>query len=70
MRKFDFQINRDGQQIGLIRKEYSGVAKEAMTDSDNFYVTFPREIDVGSKLTLIGAVLLMVCILVLVVRSL
>ena len=41
-------------------KQWSGLLKEAFTDADNFGVTFPMDLDVKCKLTLLAAVFLIV----------
>lgn len=42
-------------EVGRISKKWSGLAKEAFTDADNFGVTFPMDLDVRMKATLLGA---------------
>uniref|UniRef100_A0A1B6KSJ6 Phospholipid scramblase n=1 Tax=Graphocephala atropunctata TaxID=36148 RepID=A0A1B6KSJ6_9HEMI len=52
-------ISEDGQkEIGAISKAFSGVLKEAFTDADHFKVSFPLDLDVKLKATLIGALVL------------
>jgi len=52
--------NKDGYPvIGKISKKWSGLAEEYFTDSDNFGVSFPLELDVNVKATLLGAVILL-----------
>ncbi|XP_050094073.1 phospholipid scramblase 2-like [Anopheles aquasalis] len=48
----------DGTQIGQINKQWSGVGKEVFTDSDNFEISFPIDLDARMKATLLGALLL------------
>ena len=48
----------DGNNVGKITKQWSGFAKEAFTDADNFGVTFPLDLDVKVKAVLVGAVFL------------
>ena len=48
----------DGQEVGAIAKQHSGLLKEIMTDSDNFSVNFPLDLDAMVKATLLGAVFL------------
>merc|ERR1711976_125267 len=48
----------DGTEVGKITKQWTGLAKEAFTDADNFGVTFPLDLDVKVKATLLGAVFL------------
>jgi len=57
-RPWTFQIQQKGRQIGQIQKKWSGLVKEAMTDADNFGVSFPRDLDVTEKALLLGAVFL------------
>jgi len=45
-------------EVGRISKEWSGILKEAFTDTDNFGITFPMDLDVRCKATLIGAAFL------------
>ena len=47
-----------GQQIGKISKQWTGLAREAFTDADNFGVNFPMDTAVKNKALLIGAVFL------------
>ena len=35
-----------GDQVGMITKQWSGMAKEAFTDADNFGISFPLDLDV------------------------
>ena len=52
-------LSGDGNtEVGMISKQWSGFAKEAFTDSDNFGVNFPVDLDVKIKATLLGAVFL------------
>jgi uncharacterized protein YxjI len=53
-----FQIKKGGQQLGKITKKWSGLIKEALTDADNFGITFPKGIDPSQKAILLGAVFL------------
>jgi len=46
------------QQIGKVTKQWSGPFKELLTDADNFYITFPMDLDVKAKATLLGALFL------------
>ena len=55
----NFQIDDlNGTQVGLIKKQWSGLLKEAFTDADNFGVTFPVDLDVKMKAVMLGAVFL------------
>jgi len=48
----------DGNEIGMITKQWSGLGREAFTDADNFGVSFPQDLDVKAKAVLLGAVFL------------
>ena len=49
----------DGEtEVGRISKQWTGLLKEAFTDADNFGISFPMDLDVRCKATLIGAVFL------------
>ena len=48
----------DGDEIGKVAKQFSGVARELITDADNFSVSFPLDLDVKIKAVLFGAVFL------------
>ncbi len=53
---------KDGEQsVGRISKHWSGFLKEALTDTDNFNVQFPQDLDVKMKAVLMGACFLIVC---------
>ncbi|RNA21943.1 phospholipid scramblase 2-like isoform X1 [Brachionus plicatilis] len=56
----EFQLlTADGMnQVGSLTKEYSGFVKEMATISDKFTISFPNDLSVKSKGTLIGALLL------------
>lgn len=52
-------MGKDGEQsVGRISKQWSGLVKEAFTDTDNFNVQFPRDLDVKMKAVLLGATFL------------
>lgn len=54
-------------KIGKISKQWTGLLREAFTDSDNFGIQFPMDLDVRMKAVMIGACFLIVsAILVLV----
>ena len=57
---FFFQVlSPDGTtQVGKISKQWSGLLREAFTDADNFGVSFPMDLDVRMKATLLGALFL------------
>merc|ERR1711892_164863 len=56
----DFKVVsvQTGSEVGLITKQWSGIAKEAFTDADNFGISFPLDLDVKVKGTLLGALFL------------
>ena len=58
LRPWTFQIMQDGREIGVIRKKWSGLLKEAFTDVDTFGITFPADADTYTKAVLLGAVFL------------
>ena len=45
-------------EIGKITKQWSGIGREMFTDAQNFGVTFPIDLDVKTKATLLGATFL------------
>lgn len=47
-----------GRRIGRISKQWSGLAKEVFTEADHFGVSFPVDLDVKVKATLLSAVFL------------
>ncbi|XP_022090331.1 phospholipid scramblase 2-like [Acanthaster planci] len=56
----EFKImNRDEtQEVGKISKQWSGLVKEYFTKADNFGISFPMDLDIGMKATMLGAVFL------------
>ena len=52
--KYEVQ-SLDGSPVGLIQKQWGGLGKEAFTTADNFGVSFPMDLDVKVKATLLGA---------------
>jgi len=54
----DFPIisTQDGTEMGKISKQWPGLLKEMFTDSDNFRVSFPIELDVKKKALMFGAI--------------
>jgi len=55
----DFNISAmNDTEVGKITKQWSGFGREMFTDSDNFGVTFPIDLDVKVKATLLGATFL------------
>jgi len=53
-----FYIEKNAERVGKIVKRWSGILKEAMTDADNFTVTFPQVFDVKQKALVLGSVFL------------
>lgn len=47
-------------KIGKISKQWSGLLREAFTDTDNFGIQFPMDLDVKMKAVMIGACFLIV----------
>ena len=47
-----------GTEVGKISKKWSGLAKEAFTDADNFGISFPAGADAKMKATMLGACML------------
>ncbi len=53
-----FEIRQNGVSMGKITKKWSGLAKEAFTDADNFGIEFPAGCSDQVKAILLGAVFL------------
>jgi len=52
-------LSADGiNQIGKISKQWTGLVKESFTDADNFGISFPVDLDVKMKASLLGALFL------------
>ena len=49
-------------RIGKITKQWSGCVKEAFTDSDNFGIQFPLDLEVKMKAVTLGACFLIVSV--------
>ncbi|XP_039757998.1 phospholipid scramblase 1 isoform X3 [Pararge aegeria] len=48
--------SKDGEaKVGKITKNWSGLAREAFTDADNYGIKFPMDLDVRIKAVLLGA---------------
>ena len=58
LKPWTFQIMQDEVEQGRITKKWSGLAKEAFTDADNFGVTFPRDWTPSTKALFLGTVFL------------
>ncbi|KAH8286123.1 hypothetical protein KR054_003037, partial [Drosophila jambulina] len=55
----EFQVvSLNGENIGKISKQWSGLAREVYTKADNFGISFPLELDVRLKAILLGATFL------------
>jgi uncharacterized protein YxjI len=55
----NFEVkSKDGVAVGQIKKQVAGLVKEMYTNADNFGITFPMDLAVGVKATLMGAVFL------------
>uniref|UniRef100_A0AAY3ZUH2 Phospholipid scramblase n=1 Tax=Denticeps clupeoides TaxID=299321 RepID=A0AAY3ZUH2_9TELE len=52
---FELRGKDGGQPIGRISKQWSGLLKEVFTDTDNFGIQFPLDLDVKMKAVLLGA---------------
>lgn len=51
---------KDGNPVGRISKQWTGLIKESLTDTDNFGINFPMDLDVRMKAVLLGACFLIV----------
>lgn len=56
--EFELVSVANDQRVGCISKQWSGLAKEAFTDADNFGVSFPIDLDPNLKATVLGATFL------------
>ena len=54
-----FQVIRNGEPCGWIRKRWNGLFAEIATDADRFEVDFPRDWPARHKIVLLGALLLL-----------
>ncbi|XP_070173361.1 phospholipid scramblase 1-like isoform X2 [Littorina saxatilis] len=56
----EFEVTAPDEQthVGQISKQWTGLAKEIFTDADNFGVTFPLDMEIKTKATMLGAVFL------------
>merc|ERR1740128_1117210 len=50
--EFKIMTSDETVEVGRISKQWSRLLKEAFTDSDNFGITFPMDLDVRAKATL------------------
>lgn len=53
-------MGKEGNPVGRISKQWAGLIKESLTDSDNFGINFPIDLDVRMKAVLMGACFLIV----------
>ncbi|XP_058871292.1 phospholipid scramblase 2-like [Acipenser ruthenus] len=52
---FELKTKDEGASVGRISKQWSGLLKEVFTDTDNFGIQFPLDLDVKMKAVLLGA---------------
>ncbi|KAM3590453.1 uncharacterized protein V6R79_010027 [Siganus canaliculatus] len=52
---FELKSKDGDKNIGRISKQWSGLVKEVFTDTDNFGIQFPLDMDVKMKAVLLGA---------------
>uniref|UniRef100_A0A672F1N5 Phospholipid scramblase n=1 Tax=Salarias fasciatus TaxID=181472 RepID=A0A672F1N5_SALFA len=52
---FELKAKDSDKVIGRISKQWSGLLKEVFTDTDNFGIQFPLDLDVKMKAVLVGA---------------
>jgi len=55
---FTIESAGTGEEVGQLKKQFTGMVKELYTDADNFSVSFPKDLDVRAKALLISAVFL------------
>lgn len=55
---FELKSKDGSESIGRISKQWSGLLKEVFTDTDNFGIQFPLDMDVKMKAVLMGATFL------------
>lgn len=53
-------LDTEGNEVGKITREWSGLSKMLLTDADNFSIKFPIDLDVRMKAALLGACFLIV----------
>jgi len=58
LRPWTFLIRARGEEIGRIAKKWTGILKESLSDTDNFAMSFPAELQPNHKGVLLGAVFL------------
>ncbi|XP_075253181.1 phospholipid scramblase 2-like [Convolutriloba macropyga] len=47
-----------GEEVGQLKKQFTGMVKEVFTDADNYSVSFPKDLDVRAKALLMCATFL------------
>lgn len=50
----------NGDEVGKISKQWSGLVREMFTDADFFGINFPMDLDVRMKAVMLGACFLIV----------
>lgn len=50
----------NGDEVGKISKQWSGLAREMFTDADFFGINFPMDLDARMKAVMLGACFLIV----------
>lgn len=50
----------NGDEVGKISKQWSGLMREMFTDADFFGINFPMDLDVRMKAVMLGACFLIV----------
>lgn len=50
----------ESRSVGRISKQWGGLLREALTDSDDFGLQFPMDLDIRMKAVLLGATFLIV----------
>jgi hypothetical protein len=53
-------LTMEGLQVGQLSKKWSGYIQECCTDVDNFWMSFPEDLDVKMKAVMMGAAILIV----------
>lgn len=53
-------VTLNGDEVGKISKQWSGLAREMFTDADFFGINFPMDLDVRMKAVMLGACFLIV----------
>lgn len=61
MQCFKKVMSADGsEKVGKVSKKWSGLLTELATDSDNFGISFPVDLDIKIKAVMVGACILIV----------